>query len=83
MVASNVSSAAEVRRTGHASLSSSSPAFQWTENTYGDVMLLSLSTHRYLRVQSGTGSVFADHPGPKPGRKDGSCFTVRTSEGVL
>ena len=40
-------------------------------NVYGDVMLLSLSTHRYLRVESGSGSLFADHPGPKPGRKDG------------
>jgi len=56
--------------------------FQWTENVYGDVMLLSLSTHRYLRVESASGSVFADHTGPKPDRKDGSCFTVR-SEGVL
>jgi beta-xylosidase len=56
--------------------------FQWTENVYGDVMLLSLSTHRYLRVESGSGSLFADHPGPKPGRKDGSCFTVRTFEGA-
>jgi len=46
------------------------------------VMLLSLSTHRYLRVESASGSVFADHTGPKPDRKDGSCFTVR-SEGVL
>ena len=57
--------------------------FQWTENVYGDVMLLSLSTHRYLRVESASGSVFADHPGPKPDRKDGSCFTVRSTEGVL
>jgi xylan 1,4-beta-xylosidase len=81
--------------TGFVSVSSSAEAtlragepgdgetFQWSENVYGDVMLLSLSTHRYLRIESGSGSAFADHPGPKPGRKDGSCFTVRTSEGVL
>jgi hypothetical protein len=50
--------------------------FQWSENVYGDVMLLSLSTHRYLRVEARTGAVSADHPGPKPDRKDGSCFTV-------
>lgn len=52
--------------------------FQWTENVYGDVMLLSLATHRYLRVEPGSGAVSADHPGAKPDRKDGSCFTVRT-----
>jgi xylan 1,4-beta-xylosidase len=51
--------------------------FQWTENVYGDVMLLSLATHRYLRVEPGTGAVSADHPGPKPDRKDGACFTLR------
>jgi xylan 1,4-beta-xylosidase len=51
--------------------------FQWTENVYGDVMLLSLTTHRYLRVEPGKGAVSADHPGPKPDRKDGACFTLR------
>jgi beta-xylosidase len=51
--------------------------FQWTENVYGDVMLLSLATHRYLRVEPGGAAVSADHPGPKPDRRDGSCFTVR------
>ena len=50
---------------------------QWTESVYGDVMLLSLATHRYLRVEPSSGSVSADHPGPKPDRKDGSCFTWR------
>jgi hypothetical protein len=50
--------------------------FQWTENVYGDVMLLSLATHRYVRVDPVTAAVSADHPGPKPDRKDGSCFTV-------
>lgn len=51
--------------------------FQWTENVYGDVMLLSLATHRHLRVEPSSAAVSADHPGPKPDRKDGSCFTVR------
>jgi beta-xylosidase len=54
-----------------------SETFQWTENVYGDLMLLSLATHRYLRVEPGSGDVSADHPGAKPDRKDGSCFTVR------
>jgi beta-xylosidase len=47
--------------------------FQWTENVYGDLMLLSLTTHRHLRLESG-GAIFADHPGAKPDRKDGSCL---------
>jgi hypothetical protein len=51
--------------------------FQWTENVYGDVMLLSLATHRYVRVEPASAAVSADHPGPKPDRQDGSCFTVR------
>jgi len=48
--------------------------FQWTENVYGDLNLLSLATHRHLRLESSNGQVFADSRGPKPDRKDGSCF---------
>jgi xylan 1,4-beta-xylosidase len=53
-----------------------SPAstFQWMENFYGDLMLLSLATDRYLRVDPATGAITADHPGPAPDRRDGSCF---------
>jgi hypothetical protein len=49
-------------------------AFQWIENVYGDMMLLSLATDRYLRIDPATGVVTADHPGPAPDRRDGSCF---------
>ena len=52
-----------------------SETFQWTETPYGDLILLSLATHRHLRVESGSGVVTANHPGPRPDRKDGSCFT--------
>jgi xylan 1,4-beta-xylosidase len=48
--------------------------FQWTENVYGDLNLLSLATHRLLRLDSKSGAIFADAPGPKPDRKDGACF---------
>jgi hypothetical protein len=48
--------------------------FQWTENVFGDLILLSLATHRHLRVDPDSRAVTADHPGPKPDRKDGSCF---------
>lgn len=48
--------------------------FQWTENVYGDLNLLSLATNRYLRIHPDTGALSADQPGPAPDRSDGSCF---------
>jgi beta-xylosidase len=48
--------------------------FQWTENIYGDLMLLSLLTDRYIRIDPYDHGISADWPGPKPDRKDGSCF---------
>lgn len=49
--------------------------FQWIETPYGDLVLLSLATNRYLRVDPVGGGVSADHPGPEPDRHDGSCLT--------
>ena len=49
--------------------------FQWTENPYGDLILMSLVTHRHLRLAPDKGAINADHPGPLPNRKDGACFT--------
>ena len=59
-----------------------SPAttFQWIENVYGDLMLLSVATDRYLRVDPATGAITADHPGPAPDRHDGSCFDWKEQE---
>jgi hypothetical protein len=48
--------------------------FQWIETPYGDLALLSLATHRYLRMDPATGTLSADHPGPEPGRADGTQF---------
>ncbi|MBX6362616.1 MAG: glycoside hydrolase 43 family protein [Gemmatimonadetes bacterium] len=48
--------------------------FQWIETPYGDLALLSLATHRYLRLDPATGALSADHPGPEPGRDDGAQF---------
>jgi hypothetical protein len=47
-----------------------SETFQWIETFTGELTLLSLSTHRYLRVD-GTGVLRADSPGPHPNRRDG------------
>jgi beta-xylosidase len=48
--------------------------FQWTENVYGDIMLLSLVTNRYIRIDPQDCGISADWPGPKPDRIDGSCL---------
>ncbi len=53
---------------------SAATSFQWTETVYGDLILMSLVTHRHLRIAPGSGVISADHPGPAPDRGDGSCF---------
>jgi len=59
-----------------------SPAttFQWIENVYGDLILLSLSSHRYLRIDPTTGAISADQPGPAPDRRDGVGFDWNPGE---
>ena len=50
--------------------------FQWQDMLKGDLMLMSLSTHRYLFADPFAGSLCsADSPGARPDRKEGSCFT--------
>jgi xylan 1,4-beta-xylosidase len=49
--------------------------FQWQDMMRGDLMLMSLRTHRYIFVDPYAGSLCsADSPGCRPDRKDGSCF---------
>ncbi len=49
--------------------------FQWEDMQRGDLMLLSLKTHRYLHVDPHAGSLCsADARGTNPERTDGSCF---------
>ncbi|WPU99863.1 glycoside hydrolase 43 family protein [Mucilaginibacter sp. cycad4] len=49
--------------------------FQWQDMLRGDLMLMSLATHRYLFADPFGGSLTsADAPGARPDRKDGSCF---------
>ncbi len=65
-------------RQGPVSLKAGEPGdaetFQWIENVYGDLILMSLRTHCYLRVAPDGSHITVDHPGPLPDRKDGSCF---------
>jgi hypothetical protein len=54
--------------------------FQWEDMQRGDLMLMSLATHRYLLADpTKTSSVSADHPGRRPDRKDGSCFVWKVA----
>lgn len=45
--------------------------FQWMWTFDGDPLLMSLSTHRYLRQDRTTGALRADSPGPRPDGQDG------------
>jgi hypothetical protein len=44
--------------------------FQWMEAWDGDLVLMSLATKRYIRVEP-SGRVVADSPGPRPDGQDG------------
>jgi xylan 1,4-beta-xylosidase len=65
-------------RTGRVTLKAGAPGdaetFQWVDLQRGDTLFLSLATHRYIVAPKEPGPVAADHPGPSPDRKDGSCF---------
>jgi hypothetical protein len=50
--------------------------WQWMETLSGEIVLMSLQTHRYLRVDS-AGALSADNPGPAPNGKDGTRFSWR------
>lgn len=45
--------------------------FQWMETFDGNLILLSLKTHRYLRRNAADGRILADSAGPRPDGKDG------------
>lgn len=61
-------------------LTDNGPEYVWTENVYGDLMLLSLVTNQHLRIHPRAGVLSADHPGPAPDRQDGSCFDWNFSQ---
>ncbi|THH36534.1 glycoside hydrolase family 43 protein [Neolewinella litorea] len=64
---------AEVRLTAEDAGAAST--FQWQDMLRGDLMLMSLATHRYLSVDPGAGSLArADARGARPDRRGGACF---------
>jgi hypothetical protein len=50
-------------------------SFQWIETPTGELVLMSLRTNRFLRVDPATHAVRADSPGPVPDGSDGVRFT--------
>ncbi len=66
---------------GAARLASGRPGpeetFQWIETPTGELLLLSLRTHRFLRVDPASGRIVADSAGPLPDGSDGTRFVWR------
>ncbi len=48
--------------------------FQWIETPTGELVLMSLSTHRFLRLDPPSGLISADSPGPRSDNTDGDQF---------
>lgn len=49
-------------------------SFQWIETPTGELVLMSLVTDRFLRIDPQTGEIAADSPGPMPDGSDGDRF---------
>ncbi|MEO7579783.1 MAG: glycoside hydrolase 43 family protein, partial [Massilia sp.] len=49
-------------------------SFQWIETPTGELVLMSLKTNRFLRIDPATGRTLADSPGPRPDNTDGVRF---------
>jgi beta-xylosidase len=52
-----------------------SESFQWMETPDGDLLLMSLTTNRFLRIDPVTRRISADSAGPLPDGSDGVRFT--------
>jgi xylan 1,4-beta-xylosidase len=48
--------------------------FQWIETPTGELVLMSLATNRFLRIDPKTREIRADSPGPMPDNSDGARF---------
>ncbi len=57
-------------------LEGAASTFQWQDMLRGDLMLMSLQTHRFLKVEPFAASLCsADARGARPDRKGGACFS--------
>jgi beta-xylosidase len=57
-----------------ASQSDTAQNFQWIETPTGELVLMSMATNRFLRIDPKTGDIRADSPGPMPDDSDGARF---------
>lgn len=55
-------------------------SFQWIETPNGDLVLMSLVTHRFLRIDPESKQILADSPGPLPDGSDGVRFRWQLGE---
>jgi xylan 1,4-beta-xylosidase len=55
-------------------LSGTAQNFQWIETPKGELVLMSLVTNRFLRIDPRAGDIRADNPGPMPDDSDGTRF---------
>ena len=58
-----------------------SETFQWMETMYGDIVLMSLATNRYLFLDA-DGRVTASSRGPEPDPTDGTALRWRRASGT-
>jgi beta-xylosidase/lysophospholipase L1-like esterase len=70
-----VSAGAEGRLSLRAGAPGDTETFQWIETFTGELTLLSLATHRYVRLDPDGGALRADAVGPHPNGKDGVRWT--------
>lgn len=67
-----------VDRNGHPNLEETMPglaqSFQWIEAPTGELVLMSLATNRFLRIDPKTRAITCDSPGPLPDGSDGVRF---------
>lgn len=63
---------------GHTKLEEATPglkqSFQWIETPTGELVLMSLATNRFLRIDPKTQAIICDSPGPLPDGRDGARF---------
>lgn len=57
-------------------------SFQWIETPNGDLVLMSLATHRFLRIDPEGQRIVADSPGPLPDGSDGARFGWTSEDGA-
>jgi hypothetical protein len=65
-----------IASTGEAQLTAGAPGiaetFQWIETPTGELVLMSLQTNRFLRIDTQTRRIVADAPSPLPDNSDGA-----------